>query len=581
MHDLHWKKPDDHPPLEFLLLHLDGGLDGEDRDAVAKHLCQCWTCMTDVESMKAGIRSFMELRARVLPAVPLDPRASRVRRALLDAAREGTPPHSPRFLVRFENWIAGLRLRPSWIAGAVSAVLLAYLLFVSVAIPPRLMGGEFLKKAQTSIAERRDRDQRKVVYQEVQVRRGTSVARRKIVRGLADAVAVHQGPAPAWTAILAGPLTWDDPLDLESFLKWRAMQTVRSEQIADAPGFITLTTRTSGPAKIREASITVRRIDWHIVAKQVEMADGPAVEATEIAYEVRDLPLLGASGNAASSNVPSRNRDAGAREPDVSRLELDEAEIRVRSLLFRLGAGLGEEEVPPSAYRSKSAITVQGVISSAERRRRLESELASIPNTRFQVADRLPPVPSMEESSGVPDSPGADSTAMETHPPLLREMLIRRLGTEMAATDFSNRALSASRKLFSLAVQYHELSKRYTRTEMEGLSPDVSERVLALVRAMEQSIAQEMWDQDELLKPLLGHRSRPVQAEPRKEWQDRADRAFELASAHDRILSVLFAVTSGKTPDEQDPNVILRELDAIRGDLTGVVGPLSGDRSRN
>src|SRR5258708_7287491 len=216
MCDVRWKKPDDHPPLEYLLLYMDDGLDGEDRGVVAKHLSQCWTCMTDVEGMKAGIRSFMELRARVLPAVPLDPRASRVRRALLDAAREDTPPYSPRFLVHIENWIAGLRVRPSWIAGAVSAILLAYLLFVLVATPPRVMASEFLKKAQTSIVERRDRDHRKLVYQEVQIRRGTSVARRKIARGMADAGTAHQGPAPAWTAILAGPLTWDDPLDLDS-----------------------------------------------------------------------------------------------------------------------------------------------------------------------------------------------------------------------------------------------------------------------------------------------------------------------------------------------------------------------------
>src|SRR5215467_9941126 len=239
MGDLLWKKSEDHPPLESLLLYLDGDLEAEDLDAVKKHLCQCWTCMAEFERMKAGILSFMELRGRVLPAVPIDPRLSRVRRNVLDAARKDAGPHLPASWLRVGNWFSSPRIRPSWIAGTVSAALLAYFLFVSVATPPRLMASEFLKKAQISIVERQDSGRRKVVYQEVQVRQGTSVARRRIVRGLAASQSAQEIPAPAWTATLAGPLTWDDPLDLQSFLIWRSIQLVRSEEVADARGVIT------------------------------------------------------------------------------------------------------------------------------------------------------------------------------------------------------------------------------------------------------------------------------------------------------------------------------------------------------
>src|SRR5215831_8977222 len=333
MGDLLWKKSEDHPPVESLLLYLDGDLNGEDLDAIKKHLCQCWTCMAEFERMKAGILSFMELRGRVLPAVPIDPRLSRVRRNVLDAARKDAGPPLSAFWLRVGNWFSSLHIRPSWIAGTVSAALLAYLLLASVATPPRLMASEFLKKAQTSIVERQDREGRKVVYQEVQVRQGTSVARRRVVRGLAASEPAQETPAPVWTATLTGPLTWDDPLDLQSFLSWRSMQLVRSEEVADAPGVFTLTTRTSGPMKIREASITVRRTDWHIIAKQVEMAGGPRVEATEISYEVRDLPEPVASADAALPISPDRDRIAEVRETELPREELDEAEIRVRTLL--------------------------------------------------------------------------------------------------------------------------------------------------------------------------------------------------------------------------------------------------------
>src|SRR5262249_56391724 len=116
-------------------------------------------------------------------------------------------------------------------------------------------------------------------------------------------------------------------LDLQSFLSRRSMELVRSEEGVDAPGVLTLTPRTSGPMKIREASITVRRTDWHIIAKQVEMAGGPRVEAIEISYEVRDLPAPVASTDARLPNATARDRIPEVREPDPSRDQLADAEF--------------------------------------------------------------------------------------------------------------------------------------------------------------------------------------------------------------------------------------------------------------
>src|SRR5262249_29178633 len=149
---------------------------------------------------------------------------------------------------------------------------------------------------------------------------------------------------------------------------------------------------------------------------------------------------------------------------------------------------------------------------------------------------------------------------VETRPPLLREVLIRRLGSESAATDFSNRALAGSRRLFALSVQYHELAKRYPPVAIELLSTEVRDQVAALAQRIERSIADELQAEDRMLMPLLNRHDVAERVEVSRDWQARANRVFTLASAHDRVLSISFAVNAGSAPQEQDPDAILRQL---------------------
>jgi len=195
------------------------------------------------------------------------------------------------------------------------------------------------------------------------------------------------------------------------------------------------------------------------------------------------------------------------------------------------------------------------VISADERRHQLESELASIAHVMFQVADRVKPTSASKENTIVLDSPG-DNVPPERQLPLLRDLLIRRLGSEAAATDLSNRILSASRKLFALSVQYHELSKRYNGIQMDNLIPGLRPQVLTLAQQMEQSLAEELQSQDQMLRPLLADYPMPTSAKPSNTWQDRAASVFALTSAQDRILSLLFAVTAGESHDQRNIDVI-------------------------
>lgn len=569
MRDLVSKRPDNHPPPELILRYMDGSLEGEDLAVFIKHLAQCWMCMAELEEVKAGICSFMEFRSRLLPVIPVDSRGTRIRLSLTEAAGKQEDRRTGNLLFRFTEWIGGSRLRPAWIAGVLSAVVLGYFLFLSLAAPPRLMAEEFLRRAATSIAEVKRLEQHNLVREIVRVQWGASTAQRRIIRGPA-ASPVSEGAAPAWAATLLGPLKWNDPLDLESFLKWRADQSDRIESVSSNTDLITLTTRTNGSSAVHEASITARRSDWHIVAKQVQMQNGRMIKATEIAYEVRELPSLTPGDRAGSTHVRNTQRQQRpAAGP--SREDMDEAEIQVRTLLFRLAFGLGEEEVAPSVHRGHDGIAVEGVISAADRRELLASNLAAMPYAIDLVSDRMPAAPL---ASGPVELP---ATARPVAPAQLRKMLVERLGSEQAATDFANRVLADSGRLFALAVQYHELAKRYTAVEMESLSPEVRAQTVALAQQMNRAALEKLQTQERTLGALRQPGAAvPESPEAPTPWQETAERVFRTASMYDRLIARLFAVTASGAEDHDTPERNLEQLESQRRELKRLLSAASG-----
>jgi hypothetical protein len=254
-------------------------------------------------------------------------------------------------------------------------------------------------------------------------------------------------------------------------------------------------------------------------------------------------------------------------EAGPSPQELDEAEIQIRTLLFRLGTGLGQEEVAPSVHRRKEGVAVEGVISSAERRALVKAELEAIPHALDQLTDRV--APASVTRLGEIDSARA-GIAVTVQPPQLRDTLIRRMGGEEAATDFANRILSDSGKLFALAVQLHELAKRYSPAEMDAAPSSVSSKVAALVEQVDRAIVERLHAEDRMLSPVLGERSSGTSSEAGGPWQDRAQRVFRLASMHEKLLSRLFAVTGNNAEDGHTAEWNLRQLETVREELASL-----------
>jgi hypothetical protein len=321
---------------------------------------------------------------------------------------------------------------------------------------------------------------------------------------------------------------------------------------------------------VREVLVTVRKIDWHIVSKRVEFQHGLAVEATEIAYSITDLPPMISLPNSSRMGLHAiTTRSPVARLP-VPAADLDRAELRVREILFQHRAELATAEAPISLTRTGASIRIDGVISAPDARMDVKRSLASIPGVSDQirnaVAFNAPPHlhPRVHEIVSTPDE------KQTVDPPLLRKKLIQSLGGEHAATAFANRILEESNKSFLLSVQDHDLAQRFPLVDEKRLPASVRAELGHLTREIETALKTQLNDEADLLAPILGNEpGEEREADP--DWHNRADTLFRLASLKEQIVSRLFAVTEDAASMEMSADEEEARLRKCLQDMTASI----------
>ena len=571
MSDAVWDRRQDHPPSSVVLLYLSGELDAREMDRTSTHLSECWKCMAAAEDMKTGIRRFMDYHENVaLPGVEIDPRTAFVRRVL---TKLGGEPPSPNWRRLWLPLVFHTSFRRTWIAAISTALLIGVFLF-STANPPKLTAAEFLRNAGRVAVTRVSAEKEDVVYQKVRLIRGKRTVDREIFRGFQNPGfqnrRFREDPAPQWIAPSFGPMTWEDPLGIDSFAAWRDRQYQKRDTIVESPDLITLTTSaTADTSRIREASVTVRRSDWRVVGKIVEFSDDDRLEAQETAYQLGEqaeqmaLARLEPVGKA--FNTPP-TAEPKVRE-DLERPDLDNAELQVRSILFDHRFGLGEEAVAPSIRRVGQRVVVHAVIVPDTRRTELAKALAPVSHVTAELAASVPlnRVPARREIVFAASSASGESKA---HQPQLRGLLIERLGGEAEATRQSNLILGSAGDLLGLAVQYRDLANRYTEPEIAGLSPDSRSQLMALVRKMEHAIYEELVrEDDDLIVVLADGGGETLQEGNVSAWPARAQSLFELASRNDGLLSRMFAVSAGQSPADDSIEASIDRLKRLRAEM--------------
>jgi hypothetical protein len=580
MSDLRRPAPGAHPPLATLLAYLEHDLDNKTEEQIASHVQGCWQCMAELEDLKRGIFSFMEFREKILiPGVPIDPSVTKVLPEIAKPAREAGGARWSLLdrLLPLPTW--GIPFRPTWIAALISLVVIGTLIELSLISPAPLAASEFLKHVQTALTICRSVGQDKIVRQRVRIRRGSFIAERRVIKGVAGDAANTGSTTLAWTAAMTGPITWDDPLDFDSFVRWRNRQEVLSESVSTAPDLFTLTVRSresvrEGSPVIWTVSLTVRKADWHIVSERVEREGEPVVEANEIAYEVRDRPSLGKIRPISPGIQVATSKAAAPKSLPASKAsnsaKLDSVEIHVRTALFQSRTEWAGAEVTPSIRRIQNSIAVEGIISSPERRQRLHLALMSIPDTVDHISGTEAIPSATRPTRGIPNLVQTDH-ASRLQPAQLRELLIEKFGNGQNAAAFSDRILNAAESVFSLIAQYRDLAKRYPAAVEDALPVQARADLEDLARQIEHALKTQLQEENAALTPVLGPVAGKATDVPDR-WQMRAGTLFQLASLQEKVVSPLFATTEADSPEADTPEANRQQLQTVLQQMLGLSG---------
>ncbi len=461
-----WRDSQGHPPPAVLLLHLERELDKCDAAHVQQHLDQCWTCRRQRERLQQGIYAFLDHRAEVLiPSVPPPPSTrSRIHQRFRDeevARRASAATLAPVWLrIPAMRWAA-------CVAAGVAAVLLFLLAVSPIAHPPVVTAAEFLQQARASGAEVR-KNPRAVVRQRVEIRHGKRVIQREIVGGRNS----EQSRAAALERELPAvmPIDWKDPLGVDGFADWCASLPRKRDAVTESEGTLTLTTTVPVPARVQLASLTVRRSDWHPIAKMVTLAGEPAVEVRELSYEVlpaMDLaPKLAALSRTAPVSVPAPMM-VESTVPDLDDIELD-----LREALHRVRADVQEA---PEIKREGGSLRLRAFVESVERGAAIREAVSQIPRLALEIHE--PGSTVSVETEAVPQAP-ADELPVDyvTQPPLARQ-LWKFAGGIAPAERLLNETRETHLRLTAAAAALARLGERYGGADWRRLPAPARERV--------------------------------------------------------------------------------------------------------
>jgi hypothetical protein len=553
----------DHPGQGMLLLYLAQELPPGQSREIATHLAHCWTCVAAAERLKQGIQIFMESRDTLASAhIDVPPPSVRTLRERMESSARvrGT---IARYWQALPAMIPLPFSRPLQIAVFFSASFLT--LLVIVTRPPNLNAAEVLRRASASV-KANSNVRSGWVHRKIRIRSGPRVVDWESYSSVGKANVKQTTESTEWTRILRGPISWDDPLSISDFSEWRDRQRAVQDSVDESKDRVVVTTSSPHEGDILSSSLTVRRADWHPIAKSVAVVGQPLVEVTELVWEVRDMDSLPAdrpepAKEKSISTAPANN--GGSAAPIYSNFDRELAEIRVRDALFALGVGLTGDEPGFVITSEQEAVTVEVATQSAARETVIRSALLQISGVHANVLgpDALKDA-ATNEGAPLTAASGVVSSHNWTQP-LMWDSLVTKSGNAQAAAEYSGRVLTSAGKVRALVAQAHGLSARYPPEVCRTLPADVQSQVDLLVAKVMHSLARSSQEYGDLLasgfdKPAsMPH---PLEA---LSWQNRADLLFDLVSDRDRLLAKLFAVTDPSKDSALTPEQALRDFAAL------------------
>lgn len=501
-----------HPTEEELMLLLDGELEQRRAEELRDHLAGCWNCRARHAEFEQTVFAFVKGRNAALePFAQAPPRAeARFLQRLQQAAEADARPSV------FARWRYGWasfalsttgKLRLS-VAACVSVLLVAAGLWLTR--ETTVSASELLDRAERAEQSSLAQVAEPVSYRQVRVaRRSAGQVMTSVWESWRDArgrrsqqrfADEHSAARELARVLAANQLDAESPLSVAAFTRWRQQTRRESETVTALGNVLRLTTVVAPPHPpnaIIEASLTVRRDDWHAVSQSFKVQNAGEVleyELTEMAFEV--LPLQALTAFAETAPAPTATPARAATDqltaaitpsPTPSAMPLpalptaaalQEAEIAASYALHQLNADLGEPlEITRDGNRQ---IIVRGLVETAERKQQLTEALRGLPLVNAQIQTvaeavqqhaqpnpQLAPAPSATGANAPvePFSTNVAPPAMNLWQQRLEQHFaasgLERPAASRRATQFSNAVFAEAAAALSEAWALRRLAERY------------------------------------------------------------------------------------------------------------------------
>ncbi len=370
---------------EQLLALMDGELSRVQALRVQRHLESCWSCRARQGRLQGVIHGFVDYSNEVI--APLQPPPPLGRDRFLAALDAELAVKSAR------RWFYPFRLLRTVYERSMNPVFITVLVLVGAAAiltavwhraaGTSMTAAEFFTKALQ--AEQVSQREAGVAYQRVEIRSRRHIVERAIYRDLEQKrIAVQAKPSATEASIrsrlASAGVDWETPLSALNYDHWRNKVHVLKESVnRSAPGEWTLTTETDD-STVRSASLTVRDVDFHPIAREIVFRDAEEIQIAELNYDLLPWSAVNASlfepmaAKATAGVIADTNPPLLPLLP--TRTELEGAELMAQLALINVhvdaGADIHDE-------RGDTRVYVRGLVDTDRRKQEIENQLAGIP----------------------------------------------------------------------------------------------------------------------------------------------------------------------------------------------------------
>jgi len=608
-----------HPPPEMLMLSVDGELPPDEAARIESHLAACWMCRARTAKIEATIADFVEYsQAALAQHLTPPPNIWRKFDARLDrlAGELGAPPLLARLGARLREIFAA-RLTPARLTAVISIAIIVLAGFW-LSRSPVASAHELLQRSMQAEMERINQVAEPVMYRKLQVRRKSAGAEESVTweswhsakndlfrQRVADKqglrfIRASEEPAPALLTELervfrANHLDARRPLSAAGYAGWRRTvrpesETVTEVALQDHSAGLKLTTVVAGPHgadAIIEASLIVRRADWHPVAEHLKTQgrnEAQEYELSEAAYEVMPLaaltvfvetaptPLPTVKPAAEAMRIPAATAPSPSIKPVPSEAELRNAEVAALYALHRMRADLGEQiEIPREPLNSSGHVFVRGLVETAERKDQLIEALRDLPLVAARILTveearraasqhpQSPPAPTI--SAAAADSEPVVASGRNPQQHAFRAALENYFASSGGAsarriTELTNRSLALSEASLARAWALRRLAENPALKRTDQLSPEARSRLAAMLEGHRTGLREEIRNLRGELEPCLifiargKPEGREAPADETSDWAGTALTVFQFVSRLDRLIHGIFSPSGpGNAPE--------------------------------